>query len=314
MLSSRTQPIVEFGLDGRIFHANAAFSALAGLSPEEIRTQPLSRFMAQKEGETTSDRAFWDGLARGEPQTGALRLTGSDSREVWLQMGYAPIPDAQGKTTRFVGTGVDITALVNKLAQDSLELKLRSDIMDMTSIVSYADTKGDILSVNEKFVEVSKYGRDELIGKPHNTTRHPDMPKEVFKDLWQTIGRGKMFRGVIKNRAKDGTPYYVDAVIAPIMGPNGKPKKYLGVRYDITEMETERQNMRGLLDAINASFAYIEFDTSGAILNANANFLSLMGYQLADVVGKPHRCSSTGIMPALRPMWSSGPIWRRARR
>ncbi len=84
-------------------------------------------------------------------------------------------------------------------------------------------------------------------------------------------------------------PYYVDAVIAPIMGPNGKPKKYLGVRYDITEMETERQNMRGLLDAINASFAYIEFDTSGAILNANANFLSLMGYQLADVVGKPHR-------------------------
>ncbi len=223
-------------------------------------------------------------------------------------MGYAPIPDAQGKTTRFVGTGVDITALVNKLAQDSLELKLRSDIMDMTSIVSYADTKGDILSVNEKFVEVSKYSRDELIGKPHNTTRHPDMPKEVFKDLWQTIGRGKMFRGVIKNRAKDGTPYYVDAVIAPILGPNGKPKKYLGVRYDITEMETERQNMRGLLDAINASFAYIEFDTSGAILNANANFLSLMGYQLADVVGKPHRMfvdRDYASSPAYAEFWTN---------
>jgi methyl-accepting chemotaxis protein len=74
---------------------------------------------------------------------------------------------------------------------------------------------------------VSKYSKDELLGKPHNTTRHPDMPKETFKQLWSTIGRGEMFRGVIKNRAKDGTPYYVDAVIAPILGENGKPMKYL---------------------------------------------------------------------------------------
>jgi methyl-accepting chemotaxis protein len=61
------------------------------------------------------------------------------------------------------------------------------------------------------------------------------MPKEVFKQMWSTIGRGEIFRGVVKNRAKDGTPYYVDAVIAPILGENGKPMKYLGVRYDITE-------------------------------------------------------------------------------
>jgi methyl-accepting chemotaxis protein len=64
------------------------------------------------------------------------------------------------------------------------ELKVRTDIMNVTSIVSEADKKGDILSINEKFCEVSKYSKHELIGQPHNTTRHPDMPKEVFKQMW----------------------------------------------------------------------------------------------------------------------------------
>lgn len=169
------------------------------------------------------------------------------------------------------------------------ELKVRTDIMNLTSIVSEADKKGDILCVNEKFLEVSKYPKNELIGFGHNTTRHPDMPKEVFKQMWATIGRGEIFRGMVKNRAKDGTPYYVDAVIAPIMGDNGKPMKYLGVRYDITEAEIERQNARGILAAIDTSYAYIEFDLGGHIKTANKNFLTVLGYQLDEIVGKHHR-------------------------
>ena len=169
------------------------------------------------------------------------------------------------------------------------ELKVRTDIMNLTSIVSEADKKGDILCVNEKFLEVSKYPKNELIGFGHNTTRHPDMPKEVFKQMWATIGRGDIFRGVVKNRAKDGTPYYVDAVIAPIMGDNGKPMKYLGVRYDITEAEIERQNARGILSAIDTSYAYIEFELDGTVKTANKNFLAVLGYQLDEIVGKHHR-------------------------
>jgi methyl-accepting chemotaxis protein len=115
------------------------------------------------------------------------------------------------------------------------------------------------------------------------------MPKAVFKEMWATIGRGDIFRGIVKNRAKDGTPYYVDAVIAPILGDNGKPMKYLGVRYDITEAETERQNARGIINAIDASYAYIEFDLGGHVLKANKNFLQVMGYQSDEIVGKHHR-------------------------
>jgi methyl-accepting chemotaxis protein len=186
------------------------------------------------------------------------------------------------------------------------ELKVRTDIMNLTSIVSEADKKGDILCVNEKFLEVSKYPKNELIGFGHNTTRHPDMPKEVFKQMWATIGRGDIFRGVVKNRAKDGTPYYVDAVIAPILGENGKPMKYLGVRYDITEAEIERQNARGILSAIDTSYAYIEFGLDGTVKTANKNFLAVLGYQLDEIVGKHHRMfvdPAQAARPAYTQFW-----------
>jgi methyl-accepting chemotaxis protein len=182
-----------------------------------------------------------------------------------------------------------LAQLKARLDEVEAELKVRTDIMNLTSIVSEADRKGDILNCNEKFLEVSKYPRNELIGHGHNTTRHPDMPKAVFKEMWQTIGRGDIFRGVVKNRAKDGTPYYVDAVIAPILGENGKPKKYLGVRYDITEVELERQNARGILAAIDQSYAFIEFDLGGHVLHANANFLKTLGYGLDEIKGRHHR-------------------------
>jgi methyl-accepting chemotaxis protein len=182
-----------------------------------------------------------------------------------------------------------LAELKSRLADVESELKVRTDIMNVTSIVSEADKKGDILSVNDKFIEVSKYSKKELIGQPHNTTRSPDMPKETFKQLWSTIGRGEIFRGIIKNRAKDGTPYYVDAVVAPIMGDNGKPMKYLGVRYDITEAEIERQNARGILNAINQTYGYIEFDLGGHVLTANDIFLKTLGYQSQEIVGKHHR-------------------------
>ncbi len=186
-------------------------------------------------------------------------------------------------------TEATLSQVKARLDEVEAELKVRTEIMNVTSIVSEADKKGDIVTVNDKFIEVSKYSRQELIGQPHNTTRHPDMPKETFKQLWSTIGRGEIFRGIIKNRAKDGTPYYVDAVVAPILGENGKPMKYLGVRYDITEAEIERQNARGILDAIDTSYAFIEFKLDGTVLKANENFLKTLGYRLDEIVGRHHR-------------------------
>jgi methyl-accepting chemotaxis protein len=183
----------------------------------------------------------------------------------------------------------EIASLQKELAETKQELSIRSDIMNLTSIVSYADIKGDIIQVNDKYSEVSQYSKDELLGQPHSITRHPDMAKSIFKEVWSTIKRGKTFRGLIKNKAKDGSPYYVDAVIAPFIGENGRPTKYLGVRYDVTEQEIERQNAKGILSAIDESYAYVEFDLSGNVLTANENFLGLMQYKREEIIGKHHK-------------------------
>ncbi len=198
------------------------------------------------------------------------------------------------------------TELSRRMAALEAELKVRTDVMNLTSIVSESDKKGDITSINDKFIQVSKYSRHELVGHPHSTTRHPDMPRETFRQMWATIGHGEMFRGIIKNRAKDGTPYYVDAVIAPILGDNGKPLKYLGVRYDITEAETERQNSRAILAAIDTNYAMIEFDLGGYVRHANANLLKIMGYTSAELVGKHHRvlvAPAYAASPAYAQFW-----------
>ncbi|TXG79295.1 MAG: PAS domain S-box protein, partial [Thermomicrobiales bacterium] len=285
----KSQAIAEYGIDGRVLTANDNFLSAFGYTLGEVQGQHHSMFVGTEERAGMDYRYFWDKLSRGEAQAGQYERVGRDGKVLWLQASYCPVAGDDGKPVKVFEIATEITDAKLKQIEVETELKVRSDIMNTTSIVSYADTRGDILDVNEKYIEISKYSRDELIGRGHNITRHPDMPKEVFKEMWSTIGRGRIFRGVVKNRAKDGTPYYVDAVIAPILGKNGKPSRYLGVRYDITATEIERQNMKGVLDAIDASFAYVEFDTSGNILNANNNFLQVVGYRLDEVVGRHHR-------------------------
>jgi len=284
----RLQALAEFAPDGTLLSANENFLALLGATLADVQGRPHSGLVPPADRETAAYRTLWSELAAGKPQAVEARYLGAAGHEIWLHTAFAPVAGDTGQVRSIVCLATDITAR-RVLAAEVADLRVRAEIMNITNIVSESDLKGDILSINEKFLEVSQYSREELIGHPHNTTRHPDMPKETFKELWSTIGRGKVFRGIIKNRKKDGSPYYVDATIAPVIGENGKPRKYIGVRYDITAAELERQNMKGVLGAIDSAYAYIEFDTKGLVLAANALFLKVLGYQQPEITGKHHR-------------------------
>lgn len=197
----------------------------------------------------------------------------------------------------------------SELRADELEreLKTRMDQINVACVVSEADLKGDITYVNNKLCEVSQYTREECIGQPHSMFRHPDMPKSVFKEMWATIGKGKIFRGIIKNRCKDGSAYWVDALIAPVLGPNGKPVKYIGVRYVITEQVLKQQELEGTMEAINASNAYIEFKPDGTVIKANDLFIKALKYGgMEEIEGKHHRifCETSYVnSPAYQQFW-----------
>ncbi len=305
-LLANSQPILETDLSGNVLSANQKILSRLGLNENTLVGKNLATLIAAKQASSDEYKDTWTALNRGDSRIGELHFIAQQNTDVWFEASYAPILDAKKSPCRVLIKLLDISE-VKKMSAELDDLRVRAEIINMTSIVSEADLKGDIVSINEKFIEISKYSKDELIGFPHNTTRHPDMPKEVFKEMWSTIGRGRPFRGIIKNRAKDGTPYYVDAVIAPVMGPNGKPKKYIGVRYDITAAEIERQNAKGILNAIDTAFAFIEFDLGGNVLKVNENFTHTMGYRSEEIVGKHHRVlvdSELANSPTYAEFWS----------
>jgi PAS domain S-box-containing protein len=132
----------------------------------------------------------------------------------------------------------EMTATQEQLAENSKEnmrknneLKAQMDAINKFALVSKTDPRGIITYVNDLFCEVAGYRRDKLIGKPHNVVRHPDMQKSVFENLWKTIKAGNVWSGKIKNLAKDGSSYLVDANISPIYDENGDLKEYIGIRY-----------------------------------------------------------------------------------
>lgn len=120
-------------------------------------------------------------------------------------------------------------------AEDSREvLAQRERVFGIGAIMSESDLFGTITYANDKLTQVSKYSREELLGKGHNIFRHPDMPAALFKMMWDNIRAGNTFQGIVKNRAKDGTHYWVDATIVPIRNKEGEIYKYISARYHIT--------------------------------------------------------------------------------
>ncbi|MBP7769606.1 MAG: EAL domain-containing protein [Aliarcobacter sp.] len=108
--------------------------------------------------------------------------------------------------------------------------------LDESSIVSKANKSGIINYVNDKFCETSGYSREELIGENHNIIRHPDTPKELFLELWEKIKNKKVFKGIIKNKKKNGQSYYVDSTVIPILDKNNNIIEYIAIRNDITSL------------------------------------------------------------------------------
>ena len=172
---------------------------------------------------------------------------------------------------------------MNNLSSDSIS-KQYTNIVDKTNIVSKTDAHGIITYINDKFVEISGYTEDELIGQPHNIVRDPDQPSELFRDLWETLKSKKRWNGVITNLKKDGGKYTVNASIFPILDDNGEVAEYIAIRHDITPMVELTNRVQDLHDYTIEQENFAKEKLESGIINDLSGKKSKVLYHPSDIL------------------------------
>src|SRR5690554_2797258 len=165
--------------------------------------------------------------------------------------------------------------------------------LDRTAIVAITDLDGNITYVNDKFCEISKYSREELIGKKHNVVKSGYHTLGFFEDLWRTIQNGEVWMGQIKNRAKDGSQYWVQTTIVPMVDANQRPYQYLSFRLDITKQKLAEERLAESNQWLNimaqnfpnGSVSLI--DTQLNLLFSGGAGYDAVDFSPKDVIGRP---------------------------
>jgi len=238
IVESSDDAILDYTLDGMITSWNKGAERLYGYPASEAIGKPIALLIPP---DRTDEVPKLLGRLQQEEwvQHYETQRQRKDGTRVEISLSVSLIKDPSGRIVGVSAIARDITErqqAEEALRESMKQLAGQKQALDQFAIVAETDPQGRITYANDQFCTIAKYTREELIGKDHrevvNSGYHS---KEFWKEMWATIGQGKIWRGDVRNRAKDGTIYWVDTTIVPFVGPDGKPEKYLAIRAVITE-------------------------------------------------------------------------------
>jgi methyl-accepting chemotaxis protein len=284
--TARLRAMFRIDLEGTILSANENFLKPLGYTEAEVVGGRFERLLKNGYAATPAYTQIWEQLRRGESAAVELQLPARDGRELWFQtnLNAALLPD--GRPFEVICYATDITQQKQRSADFEGQL---AAIGKAQAVIEFT-LDGHILGANDNFLHALGYSLDEIKGQHHRMFVDPAQRESVeYRLFWEKLGRGEYDTGQYRRLGKGGKEIWIQASYNPILDTSGKPFKVVKYATDITQQKLRSADFEGQLAAISKAQAVIEFSLDGRILNANDNFLQVLGYSLDEIKGQHHR-------------------------
>jgi len=234
-------------------------------------------------------KEMWATIGKGNIWKNEVKNKAKDGTYYWVDTTIVPFVNEKGKPIQYMAIRHDITDKKQREAELIKALKEVSDYkyaLDQSAIVAITDTNGDIEYANEMFCKISKYSKEELLGKNQRIVNSGYHSQAFWKEMWDTIGKGKVWRSEVKNKERDGSYHWLDTTIVPFVNAKGKPERYMAIRHDITDKkqrQVELKHYRKKLEKTNENlekFAYTAAHDMKSPLNSAMGLIDIIEMEL----------------------------------
>lgn len=268
----RVQAVIEFDLQGRVLRANDNFLRTFGYQEQELLGRHHRMFCTEEDVRASSYRQLWEGLERGQFQSGEFRRLDKLGREVWIQASYNPILDVDGRPLKVIKFATDITA-AKRLSSETAG---KIDAIARSQAVIEFDMRGTILTANSNFLRAVGYTLEEVQGQHHSMFCDDALVQsEGYRNFWADLGEGKFKSARFHRFAKHGAAIWLQATYNPILDTNGRAFKVVKFAMDITQQvereQTVSSRVAGIGDVMQELAGAIDSIGQGA---AHANTIA----------------------------------------
>ncbi|WP_298841231.1 PAS domain S-box protein [uncultured Roseobacter sp.] len=278
---STNHGLVWFDRTGKIVRVNDQFCRIMGYTPEEALGVQHDELIDHTQAEAGSDTSFADALERGTSATDILPRATRDGRSLWVSATYLPLAEKDHNGACLVKIMRDVTQREN----DARNTRSQFEAISREQAKVYFGRDGTVLEANDRFLEITGYAAEDVIGKHHTMFVHEEYEgTEKYARFWQQINGGELKSGIFKRFGRNQRPMWLQCVYAPVLDSHGVQIGILKIADDVTNREEAADQVK----AIARVQAVIEFDMDGRIRTANDLFLNAMGYTLEEVKGRHH--------------------------